>query len=242
VGCLLTVVIPSHKEGAVVSETVARVLDLFSESPGDLAIHVMLDGTDPVAVKSLNNVNSQSIKVTELSENHGKGYCLRVGARASDSKYVVFLDADLDIDPGSILLGLEILEKCEDGSIGSIGCVYGSKFHPSSTLSYPPLRKIASKVFKIAVQILFGLNVDDSQTGLKLFRNSDLQRVINDTREDRFLFDLELMILLKREGVKMSPIPVNLNYKYSSTISFKSVIVLGAQTAGLFFRQSLKRK
>jgi glycosyltransferase involved in cell wall biosynthesis len=190
-------------------------------------------------VKSLNEINSENIKVTELPENYGKGHCLRVGVRASESKYVAFLDADLDIDPGSILLGLEVLEKCDDGSIG---CVYGSKFHPSSTLSYPPLRKVASKVFKITVQTLFGLNIDDSQTGLKLFRNSDLQRVINDTKENRFMFDLEVMILLNRNGVKMSPIPVNLNYRYSSTIGLKSVMVLGAQTAGLFFRQSIKRK
>ncbi len=236
---LLTVVMPAHNEGAVVAEAVERVMGLFPANSDEIVVHIILDGPDPAALHSLNQLNRANVKVTELSENYGKGHCLRIGASESRSVYIAFLDSDLDIDPISILQGLEILENNE---YEKIGCVYGSKFHPSSVLSYPPLRTIASKVFKIVIKILFGFNAEDSQTGLKLFRSSDLQRVISSTKENRFLFDLEVMILLNRLGVKMVPVPVILHYKYSSSIGIKSIVVLGAQTIGLFLRHIRKRK
>ena len=236
---LLTVVMPAHNEGAVVAEAVERVIELFPANSDEIVVHIVLDGPDSAALQALNQLNRANVKVTELGENYGKGHCLRIGASESSSVYTAFLDSDLDIDPISILQGLEILEN---NKFENIGCVYGSKFHPNSVLSYPPLRTIASKVFKFIVKILFGLNIEDSQTGLKLFRSSDLQRVISSTKENRFMFDLEVMILLNRLGVKMVPVPVNLNYKFSSSIGIKSIVVLGAQTIGLFLRQVRKRK
>ena len=236
---LLTVVMPAHNEGAVVAEAVERVIGLFPANSDEILVHIILDGPDPAAFESLNQLNRTNVKVTELRVNHGKGHCLRIGASESSSVYTAFLDSDLDIDPISILQGIEIFENHK---FENIGCVYGSKFHPSSVLSYPPLRSIASKLFKIIVKMLFGLNVEDSQTGLKLFRSSDLQRVISSTKENRFMFDLEVMILLNRLGVKMVPVPVILHYKYSSSIGIKSILVLGAQTIGLFLRHVRKRK
>jgi glycosyltransferase involved in cell wall biosynthesis len=236
---LLTVVVPSYNEGKVVAETVARVLSSNPSNVDEVCVHVILDGPDPLALKSLLELQSRCIKITELTKNSGKGYCLRLGASASNSKYVAFLDADLDLDPVAIWLGLEILEQAVDPDIG---CVYGSKFHPNSELKYPFLRKIASKMFRFVVKMLFGLTVDDSQTGLKVFRNSDLKHIINLTRENHFMLDLEIMILLNRRGVKMIPVPVNLNYKFSSTIGLRAVYKLGVQTVGLFLRHFVKLK
>jgi dolichol-phosphate mannosyltransferase len=232
----LTVVMPSHNEGKIVGEAVSKVLSLFSSGIYDVIVHVVLDGIDFDSVKSLNDLDSSNVIITELNSNYGKGFCLRLGAKNAKSEFVAFLDADLDIEPTALLEGLGALEK------KSIGCAYGSKFHPNSKLIYPPIRVFASRSFKLLVRMLFRLNIDDTQTGVKVFRNSDLQKVISSTFENHFLFDLELMILLNRLGVKMVPVPVDLNYKYSSSIGIKSIVVLGAQTIGLFLRHVRKGK
>ena len=72
---------------------------------------------------------------------------------------------------------------------------------------------------------MFGLNIEDTQTGVKVFRYESLKTAIDFSEENRFLFDVELMAIYKSLQYKMIPMPVTLTYQYSSSINF---VIAGA--------------
>jgi hypothetical protein len=114
--------------------------------------------------------------------------------------------------------------------------VYGSKFHNDSEVVYPLTRRLASRIYRQLIKFVFGLNVDDTQTGIKVFKLAALGNTIIHTTEDRFLFDVELMAICNSFGYKMVPTPVILDYQYSSSINLLSALRMIADTVKLGWR------
>ena len=94
--------------------------------------------------------------------------------------------------------------------------------------------------FKLASHAI--LDIEDSQTGMKVFSRVPLALAIGNCNESRFLFDIELMSILNNLGYKMVPIPVILDYQYSSSISLLSTLRMIDDTVklGWRFRQTKK--
>jgi hypothetical protein len=92
------------------------------------------------------------------------------------------------------------------------------------------------------VRLLFGLNVRDTQTGMKLIRRDVLDAVLPRMLEKRFAFDLEFLVVAKRLGFSgFFEAPIHLRYKFASTVSVKSVWQILLDTAAIFYRRYLLR-
>ena len=166
----------------------------------------------------------------QFETNHGKGAALRSGIQISEARFVAFIDADLDIHPDAIRVGLDVLLT----NIMLVGA-YGSKIHPKSDVTYPTGRRIMSFVFRLFLRVVLQLNITDSQTGLKVFRSAELKEVLNETREDGYLFDLEVMMLLSRRKYPLIPIPITLDYQFNSSIKVSTALKIARQ--GLTLRR-----
>ena len=230
----LDVIMPSYMKGSTIVQSVTRLRNVLSESSIDFMIHVVVDGPDDLTEKALRSIADYRLRVSVFPENKGKGSALRFGVSQSVSKYIAFLDADLDIHPNSIIIGLNSLEKSDDKYLK---CAYGSKFHSDSKVDYPSYRKFASTVYRLFVRALFRLDVEDSQTGLKIFDALAIQGVIDQSLEQRFLFDLEIFSLLAKKGYRFVPIPVVLDYQYTSTIGLSATTLMIRETVGLAIRR-----
>jgi glycosyltransferase involved in cell wall biosynthesis len=217
----LSVVIPAHKESLTIRHALERLLAVLEEHRVHAELVVVLDGPDDVALVEVEKIKKENIRVSVLSTNQGKGAALRVGCIGLDSEFTAFLDADLDIDPLSLIHCLNILKNSDDPVVV---CAYGSKFNKESQVDYPILRKFGSRLFRQGIRILFGFDCHDTQTGVKVFRTKELISAVNLTRECRFIFDVELFWILSEMGWRFTDAPVILNYNYSSTISVTSVI------------------
>ncbi|MFH1317771.1 MAG: hypothetical protein ABIH71_01985 [Candidatus Omnitrophota bacterium] len=84
--------------------------------------------------------------------------------------------------------------------------VIGSKLHSCSIVHYPVTRRILSLGYYWLIKFLFGLSCHDTQTGLKLFKSAALKTVSFET--NGFLFDLELLVKLHKQGYKIAEAPV----------------------------------
>jgi len=230
---VLDVIMPSYMKGSTIVQSVTRLQNVLSESSIDFAIHVVVDGPDELTEKALMPLANYRLRVSVFPENKGKGSALRFGVSQSVSKYIAFLDADLDIHPDSIIIGLDSLEKSADKHLK---CAYGSKFHSDSKVEYPTYRKFASTVYRFIVRVLFRLDVEDSQTGLKIFDAQAIQGVIDQSLEQRFLFDLEIFSLLAKKGYRFVAIPVVLDFQYTSTIGVSATALMIKETVGLSIR------
>ena len=220
------VIVPSFNEHEGVAVCVKRILRSFSNSPFVCNIIVVLDGPDAAALAALNNLKNDKIVVIQFETNEGKGSALRAGIHKSQSSYVAFIDADLDIHPDAICTGLELLQN--DGTI--VG-VYGSKVHPESVVSYPVTRRIMSFVFRLFLRAILHIDVTDTQTGLKVFRSAELRKILYQSSENGYMFDLEILMLLSRRKYQFAPVPITLDYQFNSSVK--------VSTAWQMVRQSL---
>ena len=73
--------------------------------------------------------------------------------------------------------------------------VVGSKRHSLSKVDYPLHRRILSDAYQLITKILFGLNLRDTQAGLKLFKHKVLKEILPRVLCKKYAFDLELLLL-----------------------------------------------
>jgi|LakMenE18May11ns_1017448.scaffolds.fasta_scaffold9640691_1 glycosyltransferase involved in cell wall biosynthesis len=234
----LEVVVPAFDKADEISIALGRICETLRPLGVTFRVHVVFDGPDPVGLKRVAEANIPEVTIHQLARQNGKGFTVRYGVEQTISEYVAYIDGDLDLDPISLVEGYQILSQSHDKKLA---CLYGSKFHQSSTVNYPFKRKVLSHGYRLLTWLLVGVRVEDSQTGLKLYRRDALLDAIEYSKEDRFLFDLEIFVLLKNLGFTFIAIPVHLEYKYSSSIGLRSVAIMFLDTITLAWRMSRKR-
>ena len=212
----VAVVIPAWRKADSIGPVIESVIELLEILQKTFEIIVVVDGPDHETYSSALVIRDERVRVFQLELNSGKGNALRQGSEKTSSRFIAFVDADMDIDISA--LGFALLKIEQSGDLNQC-CAYGSKVHAESNVNYPISRKLMSKVHRNLVSKLFGVSVDDTQTGLKLFRSEALQSVLRHSCQNGFLFDLEIFVLLSQRGFTFLAIPVDINFKFSSTIS-----------------------
>ena len=92
------------------------------------------------------------------------------------------------------------------------------------------------------IRLLFQLGVQDTQTGLKLFRREVLESVLPRLAVKQFAFDLELLVVARHLGfTRIGEAPIELAYQFSSTISPRAVYKILWDTAAIFYRLHVTR-
>ena len=222
----LSVVMPLYNEAAKIGANVEQTLGAL-RMLGPFELILVDDGsTDSSAGEIAHLAQLYPGEVVPLTVPHaGKGEALRRGAQLAQGKFVVFIDADLDLPPEQILFFVAIQR------VKKADAVIGSKMHPDSTVDYPLRRRIYSLGYYLLVKALFGLPVRDTQTGLKLVRRDLLLRALQETRSQGFTLDVELLAHLVRLGAVMVEAPVVVQH----SMKFGGI---GAGTVWAIFRDT----
>ncbi len=164
------------------------------------------------------NINNKSTKVYTYKENKGKGYAIRFGMARAKGGMIAFIDAGSDLNAKGLGLALEHM-KWYDADI-----IVGSKRHKASKVDYPWQRKILSFLVQKSTVFFFGLNISDTQTGLKVFRREVLIKVLPRLIVKRWAFDLEILAVANRLGFrKIYESPIELNYNFASNVGTDAV-------------------
>ena len=69
-------------------------------------------------------------------------------------------------------------------------------------------RQLAGRLFAAAARRMLDIAVLDTQCGFKMFRAPAGRRLFADLREVRYLFDLELLVLARRFGMRVVEVPI----------------------------------
>jgi glycosyltransferase involved in cell wall biosynthesis/O-antigen/teichoic acid export membrane protein len=226
----LSVVMPCHNEAGGLRHTLEGLVQEL-EPAGSYEIIVVSDGSTDNSVAIAEEFADDHIRVLHYPRSSGKGHALQVGLVEACGRYVAFVDADGDIGPEAIGPFLTIMKLYEPD------VVLGSKRHPVSRVSYPPLRRLMSWSYHKLTRLLFRVNVRDTQTGLKLVRRDVLAAVLPRLYEKRFAFDLELLVVARSLGYsRVFEAPVRVDYKFSSQVRPGSVVRVALDTAAIFYR------
>lgn len=228
----LSIVIPAYKEEKNIYQTIKDILEAQDVLDYDYEIIVVVDGSPDNTAKEAKRHRSRKVKVYEYFPNHGKGYALKYGTRKASGEIITFTDAGGDFDPKQFDKCVKLME------IFDADFVIGSKRHPASKVDYPFLRKIYSWVYHKMIRVLFGLNVTDTQAGLKFLKKKVAKNVVPRVLVKQYAFDLEMLVVAYQLGYRrIFEAPVELRFNRGvSGINFKSIRKMITDTFAIFYR------
>ncbi|MCX6808609.1 MAG: glycosyltransferase [Candidatus Berkelbacteria bacterium] len=229
----LSIVIPAYKEEKAIYHTIDEILKSHDILDYDYEVIVVVDGSPDKTAEEARRHHSSKVKVYEYSPNHGKGYALKFGTEKAKGDIITFTDAGGDFDPRQFDKCVRLME------IFDADFVIGSKRHPASKVNYPFIRKIYSWCYQKMIRILFGLNITDTQTGLKFLKREVAKDVMPRLQVKRFAFDLEMLVIAWELGYRRifeAPVEMNFNATGVGAGNFKVIKNMFVDTLAVFYR------
>lgn len=165
----------------------------------------------------------------------GKGFALCYGFNQSSGNLIFFWEGNFSISPKQLLLYIGLMDLVR------ADIVIGSKRHPLSHTYYSPLRRFVSRIYQLLVRILFGLNVTDTQVGLKLYKRRVLNKVIPKIIIKNWAFDLEILVVAHNFGFKRiveAPVEIKKHF-IGKELTPLNVFNLLRDTLAVFYRKHL---
>jgi glycosyltransferase involved in cell wall biosynthesis len=234
----LSVVVPFYNPGDLLRPNLLNLVEALRCAGASFEVIAVSDGCTDGSPASIADLEPTVIRCLSLPRNAGKGAALRLGLAEGRGRYLGFIDADGDLDPAhwEPFLGLVKLYRPD--------VVMGSKLHTLSDIdaSQSSIRRLASWGYQTLVRVLFpSLPVRDTQVGIKVFRRELLMDVLPRTIEQRFVFDLELLVVARRLGYRrIMTAPITMRRNGVSTLRPRAVWVMFADTVKLACRLHLR--
>ena len=226
----VSVIMPAYRLASTIGSNIDRTVAALADV-GDHEIVVVDDGSDDGTGDAARAAAAahRDVVVVSYQPNRGKGAALQRGFATSTGETVVFLDADLDLPPEQVPA---FVMKFEDLGVDAL---VGAKQRAMAPETYPPLRRILSRIFTGTIQLLFRLPVKETQTGLKVFRRKPLEDFLPELAVKRYSFDLELLVRMDRGGYEIAEAPVVLAEGASATgVSIRTLVEMGWDTARIW--------
>src|ERR1700730_1058808 len=212
-----SVVIPCYNEAARIGDTVRATLDYLSAESPDAELIVVNDGstdaTPTIIREALAGAKIQT-KLLENFPNRGKGAAVRRGLLAATKQIGLFFDADLST-PLS-----EIPKVIKPIASGDVDLAFGSRALDRRLIGVrqPWRREQAGRVFNLIVRLATGMPFWDTQCGFKAFRLDVCRPTLEQAHTIGFAFDVELLFLSHRAGLRLREIPVRWNHAEGSKV------------------------
>jgi len=214
-----SVVIPVFNEESRIAHTLRLTLDYLHDVSPESELIVVNDGSTDATATITRDVFSETTIATRLLANfpnRGKGAAVRSGLLAAQRPIALFSDADLSTPLEETP---KLIEPIADGKID---IAVGSRALDRSLIGehQPWRREQAGRIFNLLVRVVTGLPFWDTQCGFKAFRIDACRPILEAARLDGFAFDVELLYLAQRAGLRIHEIPVHWNHAEGSKVRF----------------------
>jgi dolichyl-phosphate beta-glucosyltransferase len=209
-----SVVIPAFNEVQRLPRYLDEIITYFESRGEPYEVIVVDDGSrDGTADRVREVAGAAPVRVIPLAGNEGKGAAVRHGMLAAVGAYRMFADAD-GATPISELKRLEAaLAAGADVAIGS-----RTVREPGVSVVARSHRVLAGRLFNSLVARLGLPDVGDSQCGFKAFTARAAEMIFGHLRTRGFGFDVELLMLARWYGLRVTEVAVNWSDKPGSKV------------------------
>ena len=200
----LSVVVPAYNEELRLRESLPAIIAYLSAQSYGWEILVVDDGSsDNTGVVAAELGRGHPLRVLRNEPNAGKGASIRRGMMEARGRYRLFSDADLSTPVAE-------LEKFWPAVADGCDVVIGSRALPESKLEVrqAAYREMMGRIFNVLVRVLLVRGIHDTQCGFKLFSEKAARDVFPKQKLRGFAFDVELLMLAQRAGMKIREVPV----------------------------------
>jgi glycosyltransferase involved in cell wall biosynthesis len=202
---IISVIIPVFNEQDNIKELISKIKSNLSEySFKDSTYHFEFifidDGSTDLTLERLKeHCNSSQFLYKSFAINRGKSEALAEGIKLKKADYIAFMDGDCQDHPEELISLLkELLHKDADVAMGW-------RFNRQDSF----LKKLVSKIYNITLSKCFGVNFNDINSGLKLFKPEVAKKVRLYGNNHRSFALLSLL-----EGFKVIEIPVQSSERF----------------------------
>jgi len=219
----ISIIIPVYKQEKTIKKDIESIITALSSLSLPFEVIPVIDGKLDNSAKEALKVKDKRVHVVGYKTNHGKGYAVRYGFSQAKGNIIGFMDAGGDLKASALpLMITQFLYQHAD-------IVIGSKRHPDSKVLYPWIRKIYSWGYQKLVKLCFGLDLRDTQVGMKIYRRKVLEDVLPRLLVKQFAFDIEILAVAYHLGYRKifeAPVEISLNMNTSSIIPIKMFPVI----------------
>src|SRR5436190_12762788 len=214
-----SIVIPCFIEERRVVETLHVTIEYLTINAPESELIVVNDGSTDATGTIARQILSETKIATRLLENfpnRGKGAAVRSGLLAAREPIGLFSDADLSTPIE------ETPKLIEPIANGEVDIAFGSRALDRSLIGVhqPWRREQGGRVFNLLVRVATGLPFWDTQCGFKAFRLDVCRPILESAHIAGFAFDVELLYLAHRAGLRLREIPVRWNHTEGSKVRF----------------------
>lgn len=210
----LSVVIPAYNESLRLPHTLDQCLAFLEGWNETWEIVVVDDGSidDTASVVERFYARDQRIRLLR-AEHGGKGSAVRAGMLNATGRWRLFADADLSMDLSELP---KFFEQPVDVAIAS------REAEGAARIGEPLARHLVGRLFNLCVRAIVVPGIFDTQCGYKLFSDTATQALFRASCVDGFAFDVELIFLARRAGLRVREVPIVWRHKPGSRVRLQT--------------------
>jgi glycosyltransferase involved in cell wall biosynthesis len=209
--------IPAYNEEHRIGPVLRSYAEFFRKHyQGKFQLVVVMNGCRDNTMGVVQSVEAEfpEISGVEYADPIGKGGALIEGLNmAPRADLIGYVDADGATEPAAFL---DLVRHTDEAD-----CVIGSRWVPGAVLHQMQTgqRRFASRAFHAIVQALFGMNIRDTQCGAKVLHRAAVEKVHSSLCIADMAFDINLLYLLKRNGLTVLEVPTEWTDKAGSKVA-----------------------
>lgn len=196
----ISVFLPAYNEEQNIKTVTLSVQNVLETIADKWEIIIVNDGsTDSTYQSAIGLVKSDKrIRLISHKENRGYGASLKSGFYNARFNWIAFIDSDGQFDFSEITKFIE--KQKETGADMVIGYYRRRKVSAFKILT--------SKIWELAVFVLFGLRIRDIDCGFKLISKKIIDTIPHLESERGAFISSELLIKAKKKGFKIEEVPI----------------------------------
>jgi len=199
----LSIVIPAYNEEHCITPTVNTITQFIEQKNISYEILIVNDNSRDNTEKILQNLHSQNNRVRYINNYYpnGFGFAVRCGLENFQGDAVAIVMADGSDAPEDILSYYDKLREGYD-------CIFGSRFiKGGKVIDYPSHKLIVNRLANLFIQILFGLNFNDTTNAFKIYRREVIEG-ISPLISHHFNLTVELPLKSIVRGYNIATVPI----------------------------------
>ena len=203
----LSLVIPAYNEESRISDTITSVTTFLDTQSFDWELIIANDGSTDGTASIVQWYTKLDSRIKHLALTHcGKGWAVRNGMIEARGRYRFLCDADLSMPIEQLTRFLPPEGPPCEVIIASREAIGSYRF------GEPWTRHLMGRIFNMLAQIIVLPGITDSQCGFKCFTDMAARRLFSLQRLNGFGFDVELLFLSRRLGIRIAQVPINWYY------------------------------
>lgn len=214
---MISIIIPAFNEAKRLPASLEKLANFLKTRKERFEVIVVddasTDDTKAVAESFKKKIPNLAVLRLDKSPYEGKGLAVNRGALIAKGGIILFTDADFSTPIEEIDKLLRRLDEGYDIAIGS------RALDPTLLKRRQnPVREFMGRVFNILVRLFTMQGIADTQCGFKAFKMASTRFFFERQRIFDFGFDVELLYLARKKGLKIAEVPVVWDNDPTSTV------------------------